>query len=416
VYLSESGGVRMGRFVIDESGIVSAGGAQQPLTQYNFKDESVRVEMLGQGASATVYLMVHVPTLTVVAGKVISLQEPSKCHLLESEFYALYRNLTPLVTHDAATGRIPCRAPCPHIVSFYGAFVAADEASLAFVMEYMDGGSLQDIVNTGGCSSESVLAKISYGVLKALEYIHARHIVHRDIKPSNILINHAGDVKVTDFGIVREMDDARDLAHTFVGTANYMSPERIAGLPYGYASDIWSFGLAILTAATGTFPYGDTTTYWELLSNLSEKPAPEPPADRFSPTFIDFIRLCLSKDPATRPSAATLLEHPFLRRVREVEAAAEAAEATAAGAVPPAAPSAAAPAADDGGHSGSHGSRAQLLEIARKVQKYRFLCAYSAGFTELPPIPSQYVCRVGRGGGGGRAPPPPPHANNTTPN
>jgi serine/threonine protein kinase len=60
----------------------------------------------------------------------------------------------------------------------------------------MDGGSLQDIVDTGGCDCESVLANISFRVLTGLAFLHARHQIHRDIKPANLLINHLGHVKV----------------------------------------------------------------------------------------------------------------------------------------------------------------------------------------------------------------------------
>jgi len=69
----------------------------------------------------------------------------------------------------------------------------------------MDGGSLQDIVDTGGCNLESVLANISYRFLLGIDFIHEHHQLHRDIKPSNLLINHHGAVKISDFGIVREM-------------------------------------------------------------------------------------------------------------------------------------------------------------------------------------------------------------------
>jgi serine/threonine protein kinase len=72
-----------------------------------------------------------------------------------------------------------------------------------------------------------VLANISYRCLKGLAFLHANHQIHRDVKPGNLLINHLGHVKVSDFGIVREVEDSGAVAETFVGTFTYMSPERI---------------------------------------------------------------------------------------------------------------------------------------------------------------------------------------------
>lgn len=215
------------------------------------------------------------------------------------------------------------RSPCAYVVAFYDAFVNANDGTLAFVMEYMDGGSLEDIVSTGGVQRESVLANICVQVLKGLQFLHRNHIVHRDLKPSNLLINHAGDVKLTDFGIVRQLDGTLDMASTFVGTATYMAPERIAGEPYSYHSDVWSFGLSILAVALGRYPIDvpGGASYWSLLNYLQEEEAPLPPADRFSPAFRDFIAQCLQKDPGASdrllaqasPFAARLAPQSFAR-------------------------------------------------------------------------------------------------------
>ena len=91
---------------------------------------------------------------------------------------------------------------------------------------------------------------IGIKLIKIINNINEKNIIHRDIKPSNLLINHNGEVKVSDFGIVREMESTVAKANTFVGTLTYMSPERISGEAYSYASDLWSFGLSILVFRT----------------------------------------------------------------------------------------------------------------------------------------------------------------------
>eukprot|EP00624_Nannochloropsis_granulata_P003119 evm.model.NODE_25904_length_47336_cov_19.557947.9 len=231
-------------------------------------------------------------------------------------------------------------APCPYIVSFYDAFADAKHGCLTLVVEYMNGGSLQDLlVDRGGCRNEDILAHISYNVLMGLDYLHARKMIHRDIKPSNLLLNSAGFIKLADFGVSRSLDSSSSsnsssggvvgegggegerergrekkplLADTFIGTLGYMSPERIMGQGYSFEADIWGLGLSILAVAVGAFPLKQSTPcYWGLVHAVCDSPAPEVPAC-FSSQFRDFIEQCLVKDPEQRASSQALLSHPFI--------------------------------------------------------------------------------------------------------
>ena len=134
-----------------------------------------------------------------------------------------------------------------------------------------------------------------------------------------------GVVKVSDLGILRQIepelevgDDCGDntamhRAQTFVGTTTYMAPERIDGQEYSYSSDIWSFGLALLTVALGRLPLETTGGFWQVLQSVRDKPSPTVPDNgQWSGDFRSFIALCLKKDPEERPSASVLLKHPFL--------------------------------------------------------------------------------------------------------
>ncbi|KHN35880.1 Mitogen-activated protein kinase kinase 2 [Glycine soja] len=88
----------------------------------------------------------------------------------------------------------------------------------------MDGWSLEDLLSKVKKIPESYLAAICKQVLKGLMHLHhQKHIIHRDLKPSNLLINHRGEVKITDFGVSVIMENTSGQANTFVGTYSYMS-------------------------------------------------------------------------------------------------------------------------------------------------------------------------------------------------
>ncbi|XP_074572603.1 mitogen-activated protein kinase kinase 1-like [Curcuma longa] len=210
---------------------------------------------------------------------------------------------------------------CPHIVVCYHSFYHNGVISL--VLEYMDRGSLADVIKQVKTILEPYLAVVCKQVLKGLVYLHhERHVIHRDIKPSNLLVNHKGEVKITDFGVSAVLANSMGQRDTFVGTYNYMAPERISGTSYDYKSDIWSLGLVILESAIGHFPYTSTEpegylSFYELLEAIVDQPPPSAPSDQFSPEFCSFISACIQKDPKQRLSSLELLSHPFIKKFED---------------------------------------------------------------------------------------------------
>ncbi|KAI3942619.1 hypothetical protein MKW92_018763 [Papaver armeniacum] len=210
---------------------------------------------------------------------------------------------------------------CPRIVVCYHSFYHNGVISL--VLEYMDRGSLVDVMKQVKTILEPYQAVVCKLVLQGLVYLHnERHVIHRDIKPSNLLVNQKGEIKITDFGVSAMLASSKGQWDTFVGTYNYMSPERISGSTYDYSSDIWSLGMVILECAIGRFPCVQSEDqgspkFYELLQAIVGKPPPSAPPDQFSPEFCSFISCCIQKDPRDRMSSTDLLSHPFVKKFED---------------------------------------------------------------------------------------------------
>lgn len=197
------------------------------------------IRTLGSGASSTVKLARHKVTGELFALKCIGLYMKTMRDMLLTELRALFSS------------------DCECLVDFYGATYR--EGQVAVILEFMDLGGLDGVLKRAGKIPERVLAAMCFQVCWALGYLAVERRVHRDIKPQNILVNSKGQVKLTDFGLSKEISTAV-LAKTFVGSFKYMSPERMLTMPYGYSSDIWSLGLVLLECALGKYPYPESSS------------------------------------------------------------------------------------------------------------------------------------------------------------
>ncbi|KAJ4729285.1 Mitogen-activated protein kinase [Melia azedarach] len=253
---------------------------------------------IGSGASSVVQRAIHIPTHRIIALKKINIFEKEKRNQLLTEIRTL------------------CEAPFNEgLVEFHGAFYMPDSGQISIALEYMDGGSLADILQMQKSIPEPVLSSMFQKLLQGLNYLHGvRHLVHRDIKPANLLVNLKGEPKITDFGISAGLDNSMAMCATFVGTVTYMSPERIRNESYSYPADIWSLGLALFECGTGEFPYIANEGPVNLMLQILEDPSPSPSKHDFSPEFCSFVDACLQKDAEARPTAEQLLSHPFITK------------------------------------------------------------------------------------------------------
>ena len=172
-----------------------------------------------------------------------------------------------------------------------------------FVMALVDGDTLGQRVQRHGPLKPTETMRIIQEVAWGLAYAHGRGVVHRDIKPDNILIDRAsGRALVTDFGIAR-VADARSMTGTgeLVGTAQYMSPEQIAGEEIDGRSDLYSLGVTAFYAVTGRLPFEAPTVAAALASHLTKiAPSVASVRQELPAKLADAIDKCLEKDPSAR--------------------------------------------------------------------------------------------------------------------
>jgi serine/threonine-protein kinase len=141
-----------------------------------------------------------------------------------------------------------------HILPVYD--VAEDSGIPYLVMRYTDGGTLADLITSGGLSIDRAGALITQ-TAEALEYAHRQGVIHRDVKPANVLIGRDGDALLADFGIAKMYDNATQLTGegAMIGTPAYMSPEQLRGKPVDGRTDVYSLGVVLFQALTGECPF-----------------------------------------------------------------------------------------------------------------------------------------------------------------
>ncbi|XP_053860067.1 serine/threonine-protein kinase PAK 1-like [Vidua macroura] len=222
-----------------------------------------------------------------VAIKKINLQELRKKELRVYELMVMKTNMNPNLVNYLDSYRV--------------------DGQLWLVMEYMDGGTLSDVISETYLS-EDEMAAISRECLQGLDFLHSNHVIHRDVKSSNILLRTDGFVKLADSGLFAQLTPEQSRRSSVASTSGWMAPEVVTGQPCGPKVDIWSFGIMGIEMVEREVPYwNETPVSPQLLIDIRGTPKLQQP-NRFSPCLRDFLSCCLLRNEAQRWSAKELLQ------------------------------------------------------------------------------------------------------------
>eukprot|EP01018_Ginkgo_biloba_P013852 Gb_04924 [translate_table: standard] len=198
----------------------------------------------------------------------------------------------------------------PNIVQYYGSEIFEDVFYI--YLEYVPGGSINKLIYEYGKLSEQVVRIYSRQILSGLAYLHSMNTVHRDIKGANLLVDTSGRVKLADFGMAKHINGPASPL-SLKGSPYWMAPEvmRQKNTGHDLAVDIWSLGCTVIEMVTGKPPWGEYEGAAAMFKVFKNEVPPIP--DSLSPEGREFVRHCLQTNPAERPTASRLLDHPFVR-------------------------------------------------------------------------------------------------------
>ncbi|MDP6354713.1 MAG: protein kinase [Planctomycetota bacterium] len=193
---------------------------------------------LGTGGMGTVYKAQQLSIGRPVALKVLS------------ERFAADREFVALFTEEArSVGRL-CH-PCLAAVHDVG----EDQGRFFYSMEYLEGGSLEDLLNYTDRLPPASALKLVIDATRGLEYLRKERIVHRDIKPENLMLDGEGNVKIVDLGIAIDLEKTYGMSGGVYGTPHYMAPEQVLGQVVDHRTDLYALGCTLYRMLSGRFPF-----------------------------------------------------------------------------------------------------------------------------------------------------------------
>jgi serine/threonine-protein kinase len=191
----------------------------------------------------------------------------------------------------------------PNVVGVYDR--GEHEGTYYIAMEHLPGRTLKEIVEQEAPLPQEQVISLGVQILRAAGFAHRHGVIHRDFKPHNVIVDDAGQAKVTDFGIARAGASEMTETGSIMGTAQYLSPEQAQGHAVTAASDLYSIGVMLYEMLAGRLPFEGDSAVSVALKHLSEQP---PPLSQFrpdvNPALESVVMAALAKDPARRWQSA----------------------------------------------------------------------------------------------------------------
>jgi eukaryotic-like serine/threonine-protein kinase len=272
-------------------------------------DEFEVLEKIGEGSFSQVYLAHD----TVLDRIVVLKQLSAELSTNDSEWNAFVNE-----------AQVTASFFHPGLITVHGLRLDQAANSAMLVLEYMDGGTLRDVLDTRGALDLSQIWNLTFQIGHAVRYLHKRNILHRDIKPENILYSAEMDwFKLTDFGLAYDPSRAEFevLNQGQPGTLRYMSPEQVTNRPLGTLSDQYTLAAVMYEAMTGTYYLGIDDTLMEdneLIQYILNAYPPEMPMIHHDPVLVEKLEAVLLRALAKHPQERYPTVSRFVREFTRV--------------------------------------------------------------------------------------------------
>ncbi|EEQ85941.1 STE/STE20/PAKA protein kinase [Blastomyces dermatitidis ER-3] len=283
---------------------------KQIVSRTNPKESYHKYRKIGQGASGSVYVArVNDKAPSYVAQEVYQKNGPrSQVAIKQMDLRSQPRK--ELIVNEIIVMK---GSSHPNIVNYLESFLQEQDNELWVVMEFMEGGALTDVIDHNPSIQEDQIATICYETCKGLAHLHSQSIIHRDIKSDNVLLDRAGNVKITDFGFCAKLTESKSKRATMVGTPYWMAPEVVKQKAYGPQVDIWSLGIMAIEMIESEPPYLNEEPLKALyLIATNGTPSLKKP-EKLSKELKSFLSVCLCVNVQSRATSEELLSHEFLR-------------------------------------------------------------------------------------------------------
>lgn len=251
----------------------------------------ILTKIIGKGSFSNVYKACHIETKELYAMKVVSLTNLAKKVIenIESEISIMIK-----IKHD-------------NIVRLYETIKT--DKHICLLIDYCDGEDLNKYIKKNGRISEKQTKIFMTQIASGLHYLHSLNLIHRDLKPHNILLSKNGNIKIADFGFVKDYTE-NSMFDTLCGSPIYMAPEILQHKKYDAKVDLWSIGIILYEMLSAEPPF-TASNHIELLKTIETTKLKFQKNIIISTDCINIIESLLVVNPKERISFDDFFNHPF---------------------------------------------------------------------------------------------------------